>query len=239
MLEEEALKKKANPERINNTILSKAEIRFIRWFVGIAPDWVSPDVMTIIGMIGSVLILIGYMLTRQSSAFLWLASFGFILNWFGDSLDGNIARIRHIERPRYGYFVDHSLDTISMLFIFVGLGLTPHINIMVALSALISYLLMSIHVYINAQVNKEFKISYAKLGPTEGRLIFVIGNIVMYFAGMNSFSLLNYTLSIYDIYFIGWTIVLLLIFFGNVFKGIVKLYQEEPPIKYVTPDKNS
>jgi len=237
MSQEEAIKKKANPPRINNTILGPAESRSIHWFVGIAPDWVSPDQMTIIGMIGSILVFVGYALTPRSSAFLWLASFGFFLNWFGDSLDGNIARIRHIERPRYGYFVDHSLDTIGMLFIFVGLGLTPHINMLIALSALISYLLMGIYVYINTQVNKEFQISYAKLGPTEGRLILVIGNIVMYFVGMHSISLLNFQFSIYDIFFMICIIFLLILFFGNVFKGIIKLYKEEPPVKYTSPDK--
>jgi len=237
MESKETVEKKANPTRINDTLLGPAEKRFIRWFERVAPDWVSPDMMTLLGMLGSILTLVGYALTRQSSMFLWLASFGFVLNWLGDSLDGNLARIRHIERPRYGYFVDHSLDTITMVLVFVGIGLTPYVNMMLALTALIAYLLMNIYVYIHAQVSKEFQLSYAKLGPTEGRLVFVISNTLMFFIGMKSFSIFNLQISIYDIYFIGWSVFLLYLYVSNVFKGIVSLYREEPPRKYVRPEK--
>lgn len=235
MPNEETVDKKANPTRINDTLLGPLEKRFIRWFEHLAPDWVSPDLMTMVGMVGTLLTLIGYILTRQNSAFLWLASFGFFLNWLGDSLDGNLARMRHIERPRFGYFVDHSLDTITMLCVFVGIGLTPHVNMLLALLTLVAYLLMNIYVYINTQVTKEFRISYAKLGPTEGRVMFVFSNTVMFFVGMQGFSLFNIQLSIYDVYFIGWAIFLFVLFFGNVFKGLVRLYHEDPPKKYVRP----
>ena len=237
MPNEESVENKANPPRINDTVLGPLEKRFIRWFEQIAPDWVSPDLMTMVGMVGTLLTLIGYILTRQNSAFLWLASFGFFLNWFGDSLDGNLARMRHIERPRFGYFVDHSLDTITMLCVFVGMGLTPHVNMNFALSTLVAYLMMNVYVYINTQVSKSFQISYAKLGPTEGRLVFILTNTVMFLVGIKTFPLFSMEFSIYDIFFIGWTIFLLSLFFGNVFKGIVRLYREDPPRKYVRPDK--
>lgn len=235
MLAEKKKQEKANPERVSKTFLGNAEKRFIVWFESIAPDWVSPDLMTLIGAIGSVLILAGYILTNVHPAFLWLASFGFVLNWFGDSLDGNLARMRHIERPRYGYFVDHSIDTISMLFVFFGLGFTPFVNIIYAQSALITYFLLNLHTYINTQVSEEFQLSYAMLGPTEGRLIFVVGNVIMFFVGNQGFNAFGHHFSIYDGYFIFWALFMLTLYTVGVVSGVVKLYKEEPPIKYTRP----
>lgn len=235
MTEPKTAEEKANPERIINTLLGKPEMRFVRWFESIAPEWVSPDLMTSIGMLGSVLIFVGYILTLIHPAYLWLASFGFFLNWLGDSLDGNLARLRHIERPRYGYFVDHTADVVSMVFIFLGLGLTPYVKMEYALYTLVAYLMMNIFVYIDTQVSHKFKISYAKLGPTEGRVLFIIGNIVMYFVGFQTVNLWNVTFTIYDLYFIFWALFLLGIFLVSVISGSVKLYAEEPPVKYVRP----
>ncbi|MEE4194471.1 MAG: CDP-alcohol phosphatidyltransferase family protein [Anaerolineae bacterium] len=235
MPEQKTAAEKANPQRIINTLFGKPEMRFVRWFESIAPDWVSPDLMTLIGVLGSVLILVGYILTGMHPAFLWLASFGFFLNWFGDSLDGNLARIRHIERPRYGYFVDHTVDVVSMVFIFVGLGITPFVDMNYALYTLVAYLMMNIFVYIDTQVNEKFQISYAKLGPTEGRILFVVSNTVMYFVGYQTVTLFNTVFTIYDLYFIFWALFLLGIFLVSVISGSVKLYAEEPPVKYVRP----
>lgn len=232
-------KDKSTLERINNTILGGAETAFVHWFERLAPDWVSPDMMTGIGMVGSLAIIIGYALTSKSSNFLWLASLGFVLNWFGDSLDGNLARIRHIERPRYGYFLDHTLDTITMALVFIGVGLTPHIDMRVALGTFTAYLMMNIYVYVNAQVNKKFKISYAKLGPTEGRLMFIIANALMFFLPMKTVSILNFTLSYFDLFFCFWIVILLLMFTYNVFRNIIILYKEDPPRKYTRPHKST
>ncbi|NSW53110.1 MAG: CDP-alcohol phosphatidyltransferase family protein [Anaerolineae bacterium] len=235
----ESLKEKANPQRINNTILGGAETRFIHWFEKIAPDWVSPDLMTFVGMIGTFSILIGYALSRVHPAWLWLASFGFFLNWFGDSTDGNLARLRHIERPRYGYFLDHCLDTITMLMVFIGVGLTPFVDMYIALFTLIAYLMMNVYVYVNTQVHKKFQLSFAMLGPTEGRLMFVIANTVMIFAGMVNVTLIGIEFSIYDLFFLAWMIFLFWLFFSNVIRGIVKLYKEEPPLRYHRPKKRA
>ena len=235
MTEQKTIEEKSNPERIINTLLGKPEMRFVHWFESVAPDWVSPDMMTIIGILGSCLILAGYILTNVHPAYLWLASFGFVLNWFGDSLDGNLARLRKIERPRYGYFVDHNVDAISMIFIFLGLGLTPFVNMNYAMFTLTAYLLMNIFVYIDTQVNHQFKISYAKLGPTEGRVLFIISNIIMYFVGFQTVTLVNTTFTIYDLYFIFWALFLLMIYLVSVTSGSVKLYAEEPPRKFVRP----
>src|SRR5690554_1739776 len=99
-----------NHTRINQTILGPLEKPALQWMAARLPVWVTPDTLTGIGIFASVLIFISFVLTNIHPGFLWLASFGVVLNWFGDSLDGTLARYRKIERPQYGFFVDHAVD---------------------------------------------------------------------------------------------------------------------------------
>jgi phosphatidylglycerophosphate synthase len=147
------------------------------------PRWVTPDVLTWIGIIASILIFLSYALTNVSRYFLLLASFGFILNWFGDSLDGTLARYRHIERPRYGFLVDHYVDAISVVLIFIGLGLSPYVDLVVACMGAIAYLLLSIMVYLITYVTGVFQITNAKIGPTEVRLLAILANTTILIVG--------------------------------------------------------
>ena len=166
-------------ERVLSSLLARPERAFIQWFLSRAPACVTPDLLTAIGLAGSLFILAGYALSNVAPGFLWLANLGFVINWFGDSADGNLARYRRIERPRYGFFLDHAVDSLSMLTVFFGLGLSPFVRMDVALFGLAAYLLMSIFVYLDTLVNKTFQISFAWLGPTEGRVALVLLNILM------------------------------------------------------------
>ena len=185
--------------RINDIFLGPLERPALSWLAAHMPSWVTPDICTAIGVFGALLILISYLLSNHNPNYLWLASIGFIINWFGDSLDGTLARFRHIERPRYGYYIDHTTDVVCQVMIFLGLGLTPYVSFNVACLALISYLLLSVLVYIRTYVVGEFKISYGKLGPTESRAIAVLLNTAMYFFGMQSISLFRMEISVYDL----------------------------------------
>jgi phosphatidylglycerophosphate synthase len=147
------------------------------------PAWVTPDVLTWIGILASILIFISYALTNVSEYFLILASFGFVLNWFGDSLDGTLARYRHIERPRFGFLIDHFVDAISTVLIFIGLGISPYVDITVASMGVIAYLLVSIMVYLITYVTGVFNITSAKIGPTEIRVLAIIANTTMLIIG--------------------------------------------------------
>jgi phosphatidylglycerophosphate synthase len=111
------------------------------------------------------------------------------LNWFGDSLDGTLARFRKIERPRYGFFVDHIIDSVSEVLVFVGLGISPYLRFDLALVALVSYLLASIYVYLTTYVDGVFRISYGGLSPTEMRMIAIITNAVVFFNGNPSLQI--------------------------------------------------
>jgi archaetidylinositol phosphate synthase len=200
--------------RINDILLGPLERPALHWLAANMPAWVTPDTCTVIGTLGALLTLVSYGLSNINPNYLWLASLGFFINWFGDSLDGTLARYRHIERPRYGYYIDHTIDVVCQVMIFLGLGLTPYISFNIACLALISYLLLSVLVYIRTYVVGEFKISYGKLGPTESRAIAVLLNIAMYFFGMQNIMLGEVIISAYDI-FVAAIALLLTGFFVN------------------------
>lgn len=185
--------------RVNEILLAPLERPALQWLAAHLPEWVSPDVLTVIGIIGSVLIFVAYWLTGIDRNFLWLVNLGFVINWFGDSLDGTVARYRHIQRPSYGFFVDHTVDALSEVLVFVGLGLSPYVSLEVACLALIGYLLMSVLVYVRTYVDGVFKISYAKIGPTEMRLIAIVANTVVYFVGNPVLELPFGTVSVYNL----------------------------------------
>ena len=203
--------------RVNDILLGPLERPALKWLAAHLPAWVSPDICTAIGVLGAVIILVSYGLSRNSDYFLWLASLGFVTNWFGDSLDGTLARYRHIERPIYGFFIDHVTDAVSQVMIFLGLGFTHYIRFEVACLTLIAYLLLSVLVYVRTCVVGEFRISYGKLGPTEISVLAILLNSVMYFAGKRTIVLTSgfagpLSISIYDL-FVAAIALLLLGFF--------------------------
>jgi phosphatidylglycerophosphate synthase len=169
--------------RVNDIFLGPLERPALRWLAVHAPAWLTPNICTGIGVLGGVIIFLGYILSNLNPGFFWLASFGFLVNWYGDSLDGTLARYRKIERPAYGFFIDHTTDAATQVLIFVGLGLSPYISFNMACLALVGYLLLSVLAYIRTYVSNEFKISYSKLGPTEIRALAVLLNTVMFFFG--------------------------------------------------------
>jgi phosphatidylglycerophosphate synthase len=186
-------------KRVNDILLGPLERPALRWLAAHMPVWVNPDILTGVGILGSVVTFFSYWLTNINANFLWLASLGLVINWFGDSLDGTLARYRKIERPKYGFFVDHTVDAMSTLLVVFGLGLSPYVKFEIACLALVSYLLMSVLVHIRTYVDGVFKISYGKFGPTEVRLIVIIANTVVYFVGNPVVKLCFGAISIYDL----------------------------------------
>ena len=202
-------------KRVNDILLGPLERPALQWLAAHLPAWVTPDMMTVTGIAGALLITLSYGLSQFHPAFLWLASLGFVISWFGDSLDGTLARYRHIERPKYGFFIDHITDVLTEIIIVLGLGLSPYISFPVASMCCIAYITMSVLVYVRMNVTGEFRISYGKLGPTEVRVLAIILNTFMYFVGFSTikFSLGSFPISIspYDLVVTG--ISLLLIYF--------------------------
>lgn len=170
-------------ERIQENLLARAERRLLTWLCARMPDWVFPDLLSITGMLGAAMIFGGYLASSLSRDWLWLSIAGYLVHWFGDSLDGSLARFRKIERPRYGYFLDHSFDGLATMLIVSGVGLSPYLLTETALLALVGYLLLSIHAFLSVRVFGELRLSYLNLGPTEVRLILIVLTLVMYFVG--------------------------------------------------------
>lgn len=162
--------------RIQTSVLNALEKKVLVWLAQRQPRWVTSDMLTYIGVLGAVVIAAGYILASHNINFLWLSSLGFIINWYGDSLDGTLARVRNTQRPIYGYYLDHTVDAINEVMIFVGVGLSGLMHLEIALLALVMYLLMTINVSINAHLKKEFKLTYASMGPTEFRIIMILIN---------------------------------------------------------------
>jgi archaetidylinositol phosphate synthase len=204
-------------KRINDIFFGPFERPALHWLASHLPAWVTPDMMTVVGISGSLTIAFGYALSNIHPAFLWLATFGFVVNWFGDSLDGSLARFRHIERPKYGFYIDHVTDVLTEIITILGLGLTPYVKFSVAAMFCIAYITMSVLVYVRMNVMGEFKISYNKLGPTEARVLAILLNTGMFFGGVHTYRVnlgtVTAIVSPYDLVVVAF-VVLIIYFFA-------------------------
>jgi phosphatidylglycerophosphate synthase len=158
--------------------LGKWERPALTWLAARLPAPVVPDHLTAFGILGALLTAAGYVLSRGSLHWLWLASLGLLLNWAGDSLDGTLARLRHIERPRYGFFIDHTSDLFCQSVTFLSLGVSPLVHFSMACLALITFLMAFVYSLITAQTRGTMRITYLHFGPTEIRALLLLGNFI-------------------------------------------------------------
>lgn len=170
-------------DRIQQNMLAATERRILNWLCARMPRWVTPDKLTGFGVFGAFVVFLGYVGSVWQPQTLWLTFIGYVVQWFGDSMDGSLARWRKIERPKYGYFIDHSMDGLVILLILGGMGISPYVSLGVALFALSGYLLLSIHAYLSARVLGELKLSYLFGGPTELRFILIGLTLAMLWLG--------------------------------------------------------
>ena len=224
--------------RVNDILLGPLERPALRWLAAHQPAWAMPDHMTIIGVVGAVMTMLGYGLSQIDRNFLWMAMLGFVINWYGDSLDGTLARYRHVERPRYGYYIDHTMDAVCQIMVFVGLGASPYIDMRVALVCLVAYMLLSVLVYVRTYAVGEFQLSYGKLGPTEVRVIAILLSLFMYFGGVRpaglTWNLLGrFEITAYDAIVLGIAALLAYFFTTSWLKQMHQLGEIEPPRKPV------
>src|SRR5437868_10515526 len=157
-------------------LLAAPEARILRALAARVPRSIRSNHLTAIGTIAAAAAGIAYALTTYHPAWLWVASTMLVVNWLGDSLDGTLARVRGTQRPKYGYYLDHVVDAFSTAVIGLGIGLSPYVDLGLALGMVIVYLAMSINVYLESTVFGVFKISYGRIGPTEVRLLLILLN---------------------------------------------------------------
>ena len=173
-------------ERKNDILLGPIERPVLNFLAKHMPDWVNSDMLTVLGILGSALTLVsGIMAGRTGGPYrnTWILvlCLGFVINWFGDSLDGTLARYRHKERPNFGYFIDHSVDGFTAVCMFFGFGFAGMSSLLVAAFGAIGYLLMMITVYLKTHVTGVFEMTTIKIGPTELRILAIIFSLVHYF----------------------------------------------------------
>jgi phosphatidylglycerophosphate synthase len=167
-------------EREHRSILSVVEKRALLWIAQRLPAWVNSDHLTILGFVSLIGAGGSYWYARRSTAgLLWVIVF-LALNWFGDSLDGTLARVRQKQRPRYGFYVDHVLDACGSVFVFGGLALSGYMSERIAVGLLVVYFLLSIEVYLATYTVGKFHLSFAMFSPTELRLLLIAGNIALF-----------------------------------------------------------
>lgn len=166
--------------RIQESAVSTHEKRLLIWLAERIPASINSDHLTILGFAAQLLTGLSYALARLDP--LWLiAAIGFLaLNWFGDSLDGTLARVRNQQRPRYGFYVDHMLDSIGSLGLMGGLALSGYMSPAIAISLLVLFLLLSIQSYLATYTLGEFRMSFWSFGPTELRILLVAGNLALF-----------------------------------------------------------
>ena len=207
--------------RIHQSFVSRRERQALDWLCPRVPAGVTPDMLTAFGVFGAFVTLVGYAMSRWSPHFLWLASLGLVLHWLGDSLDGNIARYRKIERPRYGFFLDQTIDVVGNLLICAGMGLSPYVRMDTALLVLMGYHMLTIYVLVRTVVVREFFVTLLNSGPTELRLMVVLMNTLVIAFGAPTWTFLgvvftwcDLAVSIFSAGFVG-TFIYLTLSFAN------------------------
>jgi archaetidylinositol phosphate synthase len=207
--------------------------RFERWalprLAARLPLSVVPDHLTLLGLIASTAVGAAYALSNRHEAWLWLASAALVVNWFGDSLDGTLARYRRIERPRYGYYLDHLTDAYSTLVIGLGLGFSPYMLLSVGLAIVIAYLLLSINVYLETHAFGEFAAAYGSLGPTEVRVALIALNTLALTLGPLPFGVLGVGATVFDIGGLAAVIAMVAMLLVRAGRNLRRLARLEPP----------
>jgi archaetidylinositol phosphate synthase len=166
-------------ERTQASALSGLERKVLLWIARRLPNWVKSDHLTTLGFVSLPAVGWSYWYSRNSRIGLLLVAVFLVMNWFGDSLDGTLARVRNRQRPRYGFYVDHILDAVGSVFVFAGLAWSGYMSERVAVGLLVAYFLLSIEVYLATYTVGRFRLSFGAFSPTELRLLLIFGNIAL------------------------------------------------------------
>ena len=213
-------------KRFQNSVSAGFESRLLRKLAEHTPRWINSDHLTVMGFIAQILAGVFYALSRSNRYWLLAVIAALAVNWLGDSLDGTLARYRSQQRPRYGFYVDHMVDSFGAVALMGGLGLSGYMHPYIAVGLLIAFLLLSVQSYLATYTLGEFRLSYWSFGPTELRLLLSVGNIALLFRPMVHFLHGYYRL--FDvggvIGLLGMTLMLVVWTCRNVYR----LYREEP-----------
>ncbi len=167
-------------KRVQESFLAPMEKRCLVWLAQRMPGWVGPDHLTVLGLAAMLAAGVAYALSGRWPLALHAVNLCLLVNWFGDSLDGTLARVRNRQRPRYGFYVDHMVDTFGALFLLGGLALSGYMSPVIAVALLLGFYALSINSYLATYALGTFQLSFWKFSPTEIRVLLAMGNVLVF-----------------------------------------------------------
>ena len=212
--------------RVNQALTASIEKRALQWMAERAPKWLSSDQLTALGLSAQIGAGICYAAARYNRYALILVIFCMVLNWFGDSMDGTLARVRRQQRPRYGFYVDHIVDVFGSIALMCGLGCSGFLHWQTAAAMLIAFLLLSSESYLATCTLSCFKLSRGIFGPTEIRILLIAGNLALLHSPYS--TLFGHKMLLFDL---GGTIAAIGMFLMAILitvRHTAQLYRQEP-----------
>jgi archaetidylinositol phosphate synthase len=209
-------------------LLAEPEKRLLRWIAARVPRRLLPDDFTALGVLAALGVCAAYQLSNESLDWLWVASGLLVVQWVGDSLDGTLARVRGIERPTYGYYLDHLVDAIATAAIGIGLGLSPLMLLSIGTLIVVAYLILSINVYLESYAFGRFSIGYGLIGPTEVRLILIALNTALALGWGLDFTVAELDLTVFDLIGLGIAGTMIVLLGARGFRNLRQLAKREP-----------
>ena len=201
--------------------LARFERRLLERLARLVPRGLRPNHFTALGMLGAVGAGVAYALAGENRAWLWLASLMLVVHWLGDSLDGTLARVRGIERPKYGFYLDHVMGALSVVAVGAGISLSGYVSPVLALGLVIAYLALAVNVYLESTVFGIAQVAYGGIGPTEARLVLVVVNTVLALGMRPSARVINWTC-------VGVLAAMALVFAWRLGRNLSRLAKAEP-----------
>ena len=216
----------AEARRVMTGVTASLERRCLLWLAARLPRWMNSDHLTVLALFAMLMTGVSYYVARGHRLALLLAIVWLAVNWFGDSLDGTLARVRGQQRPRYGFYVDHVVDCFGVVFVLGGLGLSGYMSPLVAMGLLVAYFMLSIEIYLATYCLTVFRLSFWGCGPTELRLALAIGTLALLFDP--TVTILGQSYRLFDVgglvAIAGITITLMV----SVIQNVRALYRAEP-----------
>jgi archaetidylinositol phosphate synthase len=212
--------------RVNQALTASAEKRALQWMAYRAPRWVSSDKLTVLGLTAQIGAGVGYALSRYNRYVLLLVILCVVLNWFGDSMDGTLARVRCQQRPRYGFYVDHMVDIFGSVALMCGLGFSGFVHWQTAIAMLIAFLILSSESYLATYTLSHFQLSQGIFGPTEIRILLILGSLALLRSPYS--TVFGHRMLLFDL---GGTIAAVCMFAIAILLTVrhtAQLYREEP-----------
>jgi archaetidylinositol phosphate synthase len=217
--------KKLSSSRVQTSLLSGPEKVALYWLASRLPKWLGPDMLTFIGLIAMGITGLSYYLSQYGNIYLVIASLGLVLNWFGDSLDGTVARVRNQQRPKFGYYLDHLVDAFGIAFMLYGMAYSKLATPQFIWSILTLFLIASINAYLATSAVNVLKISYSKISTTEARVILIILNTILIWA--KKITIFGHHLHLLDFMTLPIAIFLLYAIIRSAYLNLRQLDREE------------